>query len=153
MAPNNLEETKIVIFRLEGNAEVIFSRSSLFSLSKFTSYVNFHMKHFSHLFLPLLYCAFQIMLPSHPPMHTNPNLPHSGPENSFRDLFPSTTTVFYTVRLTICAFHMTLNDLSPQSIIYFSVGVSFYNYIQLRSPKYISIYNFVLDPNDSEKNR
>ena len=102
--------------------------TNLFSLSKFTSYVNFHMKHFSHLFFPLfLSCAFQIMFPSHPPMHTNPNLPHSGPENSFRDLFPSTTTVFYTVRLTICAFHMTLNDLSPQSIIYFCVGISFYN--------------------------
>lgn len=86
-------------------------------------------------------------------MHTNPNPPHSGPENSFRDLSPSTTTVFYTVRLTTCAFHMTLNDLSPQSIIYFSVGISFYNYIELRSPKCISIYNFVFDPNNSEKDR
>ena len=48
---------------------------------------------------------------------------------------------------------MTLNDLLPQSNIYFSVGISFYNYIELRSPKYLSIYNIVLDPNNSEKDR
>lgn len=103
------------------------------------------MKHFSHLFLLfLILCILEYAsLPcSH--AHQSKSFSHSGPENSSRELCLTITTLFRTVRLTIYDFQMTLNNISLQSIIYFSIGISSYNYTELPFPKYISIYNFFL---------